>query len=143
MKRLLTTGAVVAALAFSLVACSDDDSSPKDEATKAAGETCTNLAALKSDTAALKNLDAASATKDQLKEANQKVQDDWDKVKDSLGDLTSAKRDAVKGAADDLKSAYEDVPGDATGKDALTELKPQIDKLAETTAAASTELKCP
>ncbi|MEV6108985.1 hypothetical protein AB0M28_30420 [Streptomyces sp. NPDC051940] len=142
MKRSLATGAVCAAVLLSLAACSDDDESPAEKATKAAGELCTDLTQMKSDVAALGALDAKTATKDQIKTATDAVQEDWDDIKDNLGDLASAKKDALSDATGDLKSSYDDLSGDTTGEEARTELQPQITKLQETVDAASTGLKC-
>lgn len=116
--------------------------SPKAEATRAASALCTNLSTLKGDTAKLDALDPATATKDQIKDAHEAVQKDWTAVSGDLGDLKGAKKDAVSGAADGLKKAYEDLPGDTTGKEALTALRRQIRKLNETAAAASTSVAC-
>ncbi|NGO74169.1 hypothetical protein G6045_00475 [Streptomyces sp. YC504] len=141
MKRLLISAAACAALALTVTSCSDDES-PKDEATQAASELCSDLSELKADNAKLKALDA-SATKEQFQDAYNDVVDDWDDVSEHLNELDSAKKDAVQGAADDLKQAYGDLPGDTTGAQGVAKLKPQIEKLDETVAAASTGLKCP
>ncbi|MCX5197113.1 hypothetical protein OOK31_24995 [Streptomyces sp. NBC_00249] len=141
MKRFVATTLICATAALGLSACSDD-SSPAEEATKAAGALCNDLALLKADTAKLRALDPANATKDQIKEAYDAVQKDWENVKANRAALQEAKRDAVKGAADDLKKAYEDLPGDTTGKDAVTAITPQAQKLEQTVDAASTTLKC-
>ncbi|MFE2283830.1 hypothetical protein ACFXDJ_06625 [Streptomyces sp. NPDC059443] len=141
MKRFVATTMLCATAALGLTACSDD-SSPKDKATQAASALCTNLSALKGDTAKLDALDPATATKDQIKDAYEAVQKDWAAVSSDLGDLKGAKKDAVSGAADGLKKAYEGLPGDTTGKDALTAIRPQIQKLNETAAAASTSVAC-
>ncbi|NBE56812.1 hypothetical protein [Streptomyces boluensis] len=142
MKRLVAAGAVCAVLALSTTACSDSDSSPEDEATKAASELCENLGELKADNQKLAALDPATATKEQVQDAYDDVKDDWNDVKGNLSALSSAKRDAVQGASDDLRQASEDVPGDTTAQQTLTDLKPQIDKLATTVSDASTSLKC-
>lgn len=84
----------------------------------------------------------ATATKDQIKDAYEAVQKDRTAVSGDLGDLKGAKKDAVSGAADGLKKAYEGLPGDTTGKDAPTTLRPQIRKLNETAAAASVSIAC-
>ncbi|MEV0317325.1 hypothetical protein ACIBKX_23075 [Streptomyces sp. NPDC050658] len=144
MKRLLATGMLCAALALSVTSCSDDDDdSPREEATEAAADLCSDLSELKADNTKLRDLDPASATKEQIKDAHEDVQDGWDDVKNDLGKLDSAKKEALTNAADDLKKAYDDLPDDTTGKDALNQLQPQIKKLDETLAAASTDLKCP
>ncbi|MFD4240141.1 hypothetical protein ACFWP3_00730 [Streptomyces sp. NPDC058525] len=141
MKRFPVIGVLCVGAAFGLAACSDD-SSPSEEATKAAADVCSGLTELRADNAKLKALDPASATKDQVKDAYEAVREDWDGVKDNLGKLREAERAAVQSASDDLKKAYEDLPGDTTGKDALTKLQPQIQKLDETSAAAATGLQC-
>ncbi|MFD3699876.1 hypothetical protein ACFWUZ_27775 [Streptomyces sp. NPDC058646] len=141
MKRFPVIGVFCVSAVFGLSACSDD-SSPAEEATQAAADVCTDLGALKADNAKLRALDPAVATKDQVKDAYEAVQKDWDGVKDNLSKLREAEQAAVKAAAEDLKKGYEGLPGDTTGQDALTKLQPQIMKLDETTAAASTGLKC-
>ncbi|MFB7177562.1 hypothetical protein ACFCYI_07660 [Streptomyces sp. NPDC056257] len=141
MKRFPVIGLLCVSVAFGLSACSDD-SSPEEEATQAAKDLCTDLTALKADNAKLKALNPATATKDQVKEAYDAVQEDWSGVKDNLSKLKDAEREAVKSAAENLKKGYEDLPGDTTGKDALTQLQPQIQKLDETATAASTGLRC-
>ncbi|MEU9376145.1 hypothetical protein AB0D94_20540 [Streptomyces sp. NPDC048255] len=142
MKRLPVIGVLCATAVFGLTACSDDSSSPSEEATKAASELCTDLSELKADNAKLRALNPSSATKDQVKEAHQAVQDDWNSVKENASQLKEAERSAVQTAAEDLKKAYEALPGDTTGQDALAKLQPQILKLDEATTSASTGLKC-
>ncbi|MGW6691591.1 hypothetical protein [Streptomyces sp. NPDC054961] len=141
MKRLPVIGVLCAAAVFGLTACSDD-SSPSEDATKAASELCADLSELKGDTAKLKALNPSSATKDQVKDAQQAVQDDWNSVKTNASQLKEAERAAVQSATEDLKKAWDDVPGDTTGKDALTMLQPQIQKLDQATTAAAAGLKC-
>lgn len=141
MKRFAVIGAVCVTAAFGLTACSDD-STPAEDATKAAANVCTDLSALKADNAKLKALDPAHATKDQIKEAYDAVQEDWANVKDNLGKLKEAERTAVQSAAEDLKKGYEDLPGDTTGQTALTQLQPQIQKLDESATVAATGLRC-
>ncbi|WP_411103523.1 hypothetical protein [Streptomyces sp. cmx-4-9] len=142
MKRFPVIGVLCVSAVFGLSACSDDSSSPAEEATKASANACTDLNALKADNAKLKALDPAVATKDQVKDAYNAVQNDWDGVKENLSKLKQAEQDAVKAAAENLKKGYEGLPGDTTGKDALTQLQPQIQQLDQATAAASTGLKC-
>ncbi|MET9470281.1 hypothetical protein ABZY44_36905 [Streptomyces sp. NPDC006544] len=141
MKRLPVIGVLCAAAVFGLSACSDD-SSPSEDATKAASALCADLSELKGDTAKLKALDPSSATKDQVKDAQQAVQDDWNSVKTNASQMKEAERSAVQSATEDLKKAWDDVPGDTTGKDALTMLQPQIQKLDQATTAAAAGLKC-
>ncbi|MFD3805443.1 hypothetical protein ACFWSF_28095 [Streptomyces sp. NPDC058611] len=142
MKRLPVIGLLCATALFGLAACSDDSSSPSEEATKAASELCTDLSLLKADNAKLKALNPATATKDQVKDAQQAVQDDWNSVKENVSQLREAERSAVQNAAEGLKKGYEDLPGDTTGQDALTQLQPQIQQLDQATTAAATGLKC-
>uniref|UniRef100_A0AAU2JPE7 NarX-like N-terminal domain-containing protein n=1 Tax=Streptomyces sp. NBC_00049 TaxID=2903617 RepID=A0AAU2JPE7_9ACTN len=141
MKRFPVIGVLCVSAVFGLAACSDD-SSPAEEATEAAADLCTDLNALKADNAKLKALNPAVATKDQIKDAVDAVQEDWENVKSNTQKMKDAERSAVQGAAENLKKAYEDLPGDTTGKDALTQLQPQIQKLEESTTAASTGLRC-
>ncbi|MCX4692333.1 hypothetical protein [Streptomyces sp. NBC_01408] len=141
MKRFPVIGVLCVSAAFGLAACSDD-SSPAEEATKAAADLCTDLGALKADNAKLKALNPATATKDQIKEAYDAVQSDWDNVKENLSKLRESEQAAVKAAAEDLKKGYEGLPGDTTGQQALTQLQPQVQKLDEATTAASTGLRC-
>ncbi|MEU6947505.1 hypothetical protein ABZ957_20070 [Streptomyces sp. NPDC046316] len=49
-----------------LTACSDDNGSASEDATRSAGQLCTDLSELKAANAKLKALDPASATKDQV-----------------------------------------------------------------------------
>ncbi len=56
--------------------------------------------------------------------------------------MKDAEREAVQQAAENLKKGYEGLPGDTTGKDALTQLQPQIQQLEDATTTASTGLKC-
>lgn len=142
MKRFPVIGVLCVSAAFGLAACSDDSSSPSEEATKAAADLCTDLSALKADNAKLKALSPASATKDQIKDAYDAVQKDWEGVKDNLTKLKEDERNAVRSAAENLSTAYKDLPGDTTGKDALTKLQPQIQALDEATTSATTGLKC-
>lgn len=142
MKRFPVIGVLCVSAVFGLSACSDDSSSPAEDATKAAADACSDLTALKADNAKLKALDPAAATKDQVKDAYEAVQKDWDGVKDNLSKLKQAEQDAVKTAAENLKKSYEGLPGDTTGKDALTQLQPQIQQLDQATASAATGLKC-
>ncbi|MFJ8013690.1 hypothetical protein [Streptomyces sp. NPDC096339] len=143
MKRLAITAALGTATAvLFLSGCSSDDSSPKEQATKAAADLCDGLSTLKADQAKLAALDPATTTKDQLGDAVKAVQKDWESVASSLGDLDSAKKSAVQSAVGDLKSGYADLPGDATGADAQAKLKPQVQKLDETLVAASAGVKC-
>ncbi|MFD5143774.1 hypothetical protein [Streptomyces sp. NPDC058401] len=143
MKRLPIAAALGAAAALFLTGCSSDDPSPKEQATQAASELCTGLSTLKADQAKLAALDPASATKDQIKDAVDAVQTDWDNVSSSLKDLGAAKKSAVGSAVGDLKSGFGNLPGDTTGSDALTQLKPQIQKFDETLVAASVGVTCP
>ncbi|GAA0301087.1 hypothetical protein GCM10010302_44570 [Streptomyces polychromogenes] len=144
MKRFPVIGVLCVSAVLGLAACSDnsDDNSAAEQATKAAADLCTDLNALKADNAKLKALDPASSTKDQVKDAYDAVQKDWGNVKENLAKLKKAEQDAVKDAAENLKKGYEGLPGDTTGKDALTKLQPQIQKLDEASTAASTGLKC-
>ncbi|MFE9256989.1 hypothetical protein [Streptomyces sp. NPDC006879] len=142
MKRLLASGVLCVTVALSLTACSSDEESPAEQASKAAAQVCTNLTTLKSDSAALRALNPASATKDQIKEANDAVQQDWANVKESLATLDETRSQAVEDATEDLKNAYEDLPGDVTGSQALTELQPQINALDSSVSAAASGLNC-
>ncbi|MFD3549968.1 hypothetical protein ACFWUW_31040 [Streptomyces sp. NPDC058655] len=142
MKRLPVIGVLCAVAVFGLTACSDDSSSPSEQATEAASELCTDLSELKADNAKLRALNPASATKDQVQEAQQAVQDDWNSVKENASQLREAERSAVQSAAENLKKAYDALPGDTTGQDALAQLQPQILKLDEATTSASTSLTC-
>ncbi len=141
MKRFPVIGVLCVSAVFGLSACSDDPS-PSEEATQAAADLCTDLGALKADNAKLKALNPATATKDQIKEAYDAVQEDWADVKENVSKLREAERAAVQAAAEDLKKGYEDLPGDTTGKDALTQLQPQIQNLDQTTTAAANRLQC-
>ncbi|MFJ1564450.1 hypothetical protein [Streptomyces erythrochromogenes] len=141
MKRFPVVGVLCLSAVFGLSACSDD-SSPAEEATEAAADLCTDLNALKADNAKLKALNPAVATKDQIKEAYDAVQEDWANVKENASKLKDAEREAVQSAAENLKKGYEDLPGDTTGKDALTQLQPQIQSLDQATTAAASGLKC-
>ncbi|KJK52388.1 hypothetical protein [Streptomyces sp. NRRL F-4428] len=142
MKRFPVIGVLCLSAVFGLGACSDDSSSPSEDASEAAADLCTDLNALKADNAKLKALNPAVATKDQIKEAHDAVQQDWEDVKENAGKMKDAERSAVQSAAENLKKAYEDLPGDTTGRDALTQLQPQIQQLDDATAAASSGLKC-
>jgi predicted nucleic acid-binding Zn-ribbon protein len=142
MKRFPVIGVLCVSAAFGLAACSDDSSSPSEEATKAAADLCTDLNALKADNAKLKALDPAVATKDQVKDAYDAVQKDWEGIQSNMTKMKQAEQDAVKSAAEGLKKAYGDLPGDTTGKDALTKLQPQIQTLDQAATTASTGLKC-
>ncbi|MGW6576164.1 hypothetical protein ACWGAN_28885 [Streptomyces sp. NPDC054945] len=142
MKRFPVIGVLCVGAILGLSACSDDSSSPAEEATKAAAELCTDLNALKADNAKLKALDPANATKDQVKDAYEAVQKDWDNVKENANQLKDAERAAVQSAAEDLKKSYQNLPGDTTGKDARTQLQPQIESLEAATTNASTGLRC-
>ncbi|GAA2617064.1 MULTISPECIES: type IV pili methyl-accepting chemotaxis transducer N-terminal domain-containing protein [Streptomyces] len=141
MKRFPVIGVLCVGAILGLSACSDD-SSPEEEATKAAADLCTDLAALKADNAKLKALDPANATKDQVKDAYEAVQKDWEGVKENANQLKDAEREAVKSAAEDLKKSYQGLPGDTTGKDARTQLQPQIENLDQAATAAATGLRC-
>ncbi|MFE9481773.1 hypothetical protein ACFYNM_24585 [Streptomyces spororaveus] len=141
MKRFPVIGVLCVGAILGLSACSDD-SSPEEEATKAAADLCTDLAALKADNAKLKALDPANATKDQVKDAYEAVQKDWEGVKENANQLKDAEREAVKSAAEDLKKSYQSLPGDTTGKDARTQLQPQIENLDQAATAAATGLRC-
>ncbi|MFD9573534.1 hypothetical protein ACFWBI_27275 [Streptomyces sp. NPDC059982] len=143
MKRFPVIGVLCVSAAFGLAACSDSSSSsPAEQASQAAADLCTDLNALKADNAKLRTLDPAVATKDQVKSAYDAVQKDWENVRNNLTKLKEEQRNAVKAAAESLKSGYQDLPGDTTGKDALTKLQPQIQTLDQATTAASTSLKC-
>ncbi|MGW3322669.1 hypothetical protein [Streptomyces virginiae] len=141
MKRFPVIGVLCVGAILGLSACSDD-SSPAEEATKAAADLCTDLNALKADNAKLKALNPANATKDQVKDAYEAVQKDWEGVKENATQLKDAEREAVKSAAEDLKKSYQDLPGDTTGKDARTQLQPQIENLDAAATAAATGLRC-
>ncbi|MEU8773774.1 hypothetical protein [Streptomyces sp. NPDC048606] len=142
MKRFAATTLICATAALGLSACSDDSTTPKEEATQAAQALCTNLSSLKGDTAKLRALDPANATKDQIKDAYEAVKKDIDAMGDNLQSLEQAKRDALKSAGENLKKAYEDLPGDTTGQNVMTAIQPQVKTLEETVAASSTTLKC-
>ncbi|MEW2416924.1 hypothetical protein AB0953_24785 [Streptomyces sp. NPDC046866] len=142
MKRFVASGLLCAVVAVGASACSSNDKTPEEEATQAAAELCTNLTKLKSDNAALKALNPATATKDQMQQAYEAVQTDWKKVKESRQTMKSAEREAVKDAAENLKKSYDDLPGDTTGKDALTQLQPQIQALDTAVNEAATSLRC-
>ncbi|MEU9298908.1 hypothetical protein [Streptomyces sp. NPDC048269] len=141
MKRFPVIGVLCVSAVFGLAACSDD-SSPSEDATKAAADLCTDLTSLKADNAKLKALNPATATKDQVKDAYDAVREDWDNVKENANQLKEAERAAVQDAADNLKKAYDGLPGDTTGKDARTQLQPQIDQLDQATTNATTGLRC-
>ncbi|MEV0985750.1 hypothetical protein [Streptomyces sp. NBC_01343] len=143
MKRFVASGLLCAAVVLGASACSsDDDTTPAEAASSASAALCTNLVQLKSDSAALKALNPATATKDQLKSAYDAVQTSWKNVKESTSALKSAEKDAVTSAAENLKKAYEDLPGDTTGKDAATQLQPQVQALDTATTEATTAHKC-
>ncbi|MEV7562369.1 hypothetical protein ACGFYY_17590 [Streptomyces sp. NPDC048331] len=142
MKRFPVVGVLCVGAILGLSACSDDSSSPAEEATKAAAELCTDLNALKADNAKLKALDPANATKDQVKDAYEAVQQDWENVKENAKQMKDAERAAVQSAAENLKKSYQDLPGDTTGKDARTQLQPQIESLDAAAANASSGLRC-
>ncbi|MFF2195097.1 type IV pili methyl-accepting chemotaxis transducer N-terminal domain-containing protein [Streptomyces sp. NPDC058157] len=144
MKRLPLIGVLCVSAVLGLAACSDnkDENAAEEQATKAAADLCTDLNALKADNAKLKALNPSSATKDQVKDAYDAVQKDWSNVKENLTKMKQAQQEAVKDAAENLKKGYEALPGDTTGKDALTKLQPQIQKLDEASTDASTGLKC-
>ncbi|MFE2875415.1 hypothetical protein ACFXG6_12765 [Streptomyces roseus] len=143
MKRFVASSLLCAAVVLGASACSsDDNSTPQEAASSASAALCTNLVQLKSDNAALKALNPATATKDQLKSAYDAVQNDWKKVKESSSALKSAEKEAVTTAAEDLKKAYENLPGDTTGKDAVTQLQPQIQALDTAAAQATTANNC-
>ncbi len=141
MKRFPVIGVLCVGAILGLSACSDD-SSPAEEASQAAADLCTDLNALKADNAKLKALDPANATKDQVKDAYEAVQKDWENVKENASQLKDAERAAVQSAAENLKKSYQDLPGDTTGKDARTQLQPQIEQLDQATTAAATGLRC-
>ncbi|MEU9234340.1 hypothetical protein [Streptomyces subrutilus] len=115
---------------------------PTDDPTAAAAQLCTNLNELKADNAKLRALDPANATKEQIQEAYSDVQDDWKDVADSTATWDTARKDAVKTAADDLKTAYEALPGDTTGRESVTALKPHTDKLETAVTEAHSSLNC-
>lgn len=142
MNRLQLKAAACAIALLALAGCSDDDS-PEEQATKAASQACDDLGQLKTDTAALDGLDPATATKDQIKDAYEEVRDDWDDVNDDLSELDDAKRTALQAASDDLKRAYDDLPGNTTGRQALTALQPSVDQLGQTVTGALSGLDCP
>ncbi|MFE6846138.1 hypothetical protein [Streptomyces sp. NPDC057686] len=143
MKRFVASGLLCAAAVLGASACSsDDNATPEEAASSASAALCTSLVQLKSDNAALKALNPATATKDQLKSAYDAVQADWKKVKESSSALKSAEKEAVTTAAENLKKAYEDLPGDTTGKDAITQLQPQIQALDTAAAQATTANNC-
>ncbi|MEU5807138.1 hypothetical protein [Streptomyces sp. NPDC047718] len=142
MKRFVASGLLCAAVVLGASACSNNDTTPQEEATKAAAELCTNLVQLKSDSAALKALNPATATKDQMQKAYDAVQTDWKNVKESKQAMKSAEREAVQSAAENLKKGYEDLPGDTTGKDALTQLQPQIQALDMAVGEAADRHDC-
>ncbi|CAM5246005.1 type IV pili methyl-accepting chemotaxis transducer N-terminal domain-containing protein [Streptomyces avidinii] len=141
MKRFPVIGVLCVGAILGLSACSDD-SSPAEEASQAAADLCTDLNALKADNAKLKALDPANATKDQVKDAYEAVQKDWENVKENANQLKDAERAAVQSAAENLKKSYQDLPGDTTGKDARTQLQPQIEQLDQATTAAATGQRC-
>ncbi|MEU3409557.1 hypothetical protein ABZ766_37190 [Streptomyces sp. NPDC006670] len=130
---LLSVGGATAAFAA--------DPSPNQSA--AAAQLCTDLNKLRSDATALFGLKPASATKDQVKAAYNDVRDGWDAVSKSTAEWNAAQKDAVKSAADGLKKTWDDLPGDATGAEAATKLKPQAQMLDSAVKSARTSLKCP
>ncbi|WP_329198581.1 MULTISPECIES: hypothetical protein [unclassified Streptomyces] len=142
MKRLIASGLLCAAVVLGVSACSSDDTTPQEKATKAAAEMCSNLTQLRADNAKLKTLNPATATKDQIQDAYNAVQTDWKNLKASRETMKSAERDAVQSSAEDLKKAYENLPGDTTGKDALSQLQPQIRSLDDAVRQAATT-QCP
>ncbi|MEU6986337.1 hypothetical protein ABZ946_23350 [Streptomyces sp. NPDC046324] len=142
MKRHLMAGVLGVIVVLAVTACSDDNGSASEDATKAAGELCTDISELKADNAKLKALDPASATKDQVEEAVAAIRDDWDSIKENAATMRESERTAVQDAAEDLKKSYDDLPDDTTGRDALAQLQPQIQKLDETATAAATSLSC-
>ncbi|MFD7836558.1 hypothetical protein [Streptomyces sp. NPDC059761] len=143
MKRFVASGLLCTAAVLGASACSSsDDTTPAEAASSASAALCTNLVQLKSDNAALKALNPATATKDQLQSAYNAVQTDWKNVKENSSALKSAEKDAVTTAAENLKKAYEDLPGDTTGKDAITQLQPQIQALDTAATQATTANNC-
>ncbi|MFJ6720104.1 hypothetical protein [Streptomyces sp. NPDC091259] len=142
MKRFVASGLICAAVVLGASACSSNDETPEEKASKAGAELCTNLTQLKSDNAALKALNPATATKDQMQKAYDAVQTDWKNVKENTQTMKSAERDAVQSAAENLKKAYEGLPGDTTGKEALTQLQPQIQQLDAAATQAATDHHC-
>ncbi|WKD33557.1 hypothetical protein [Streptomyces xanthophaeus] len=142
MKRFPVIGVLCVGAILGLSACSDDSSSPAEEASQAAADLCTDLNALKADNAKLKALDPANATKDQVKDAYEAVQKDWANVKENAAQLKDAERASVQSAAENLKKSYQDLPGDTTGKEARTQLQPQIEQLDQAAQAAATGLRC-
>lgn len=142
MKRFVASGLLCAAVVLGASACSSNDETPAEKASKAGAELCTNLTQLKSDNAALKALNPATATKDQMQKAYDAVQTDWKNVKQNTQTMKSAERDAVQSAAENLKKAYESLPGDTTGREALTQLQPQIQQLDTAATQAATDHHC-
>ncbi|MEU3316270.1 hypothetical protein ACGFY6_01830 [Streptomyces sp. NPDC048387] len=142
MKRFVASGLLCAAVVLGASACSSNDTTPQEEASTAAAELCTNLVQLKSDNAALKALNPATATKDQIHNAVEAVRTDWKNVKESKQTMKSAEREAVQEATDNLKKGYDDLPGDTTGKDALTQLQPQIQAVDTAVQQSAASLKC-
>ncbi|MEU8465543.1 hypothetical protein [Streptomyces sp. NPDC029003] len=130
---LLSAG--VAAPAFAA------DPSPNPSA--AAAQLCTDLNKLRSDATALSGLNPASATKDQVKDAYNDVKGGWETVGKSKAEWNAAQKQAVKSAADGLKKTWDDLPGDTTGAQAATKLKPQATALDSAVKSARTGLKCP
>ncbi|MFF2191409.1 hypothetical protein [Streptomyces sp. NPDC058157] len=130
---LLSVGGASAAFAA--------DPSPNQSA--AAAQLCTDLNELRSDATALFGLNPASATKDQVKDAYDDVRDGWDDVSESTAAWNAAQKDAVKSAADGLKKTWDGLPGDVTGAEAATKLKPQAQMLDSAVKSARTGLKCP
>ncbi|GAA0274808.1 hypothetical protein GCM10010302_10510 [Streptomyces polychromogenes] len=130
---LLSVGGASAAFAA--------DPSPNQSA--AAAQLCTDLNELRSDATALFGLNPASATKDQVKSAYNDVRDEWGEVSKSTAAWNAAQKEAVKSAADGLKKTWDDLPGNATGAEAATKLKPQAQKLDSAVKSARTGLKCP
>ncbi|MFD3551908.1 hypothetical protein ACFWWA_07380 [Streptomyces goshikiensis] len=141
----MSTGAalVLAAGGASAAFAAGPSDPPSGQPSAAAAELCTDLTKLNSDAAALNALNPSTATKDQVKSAYDAVQTSWETVAKSTATWEAAQKDAVKSAADGLKKSYQALPGDTTGSDAVTKLKPQAETLDTAVKAARTGLSCP
>lgn len=134
--RALSAIAVIT-LALGLAACGSD------EETQASAEQnlCSALGTFASAVQGLHGLNADSSKGD-IEEQQQAVQNAWSGVQDAAEGVQQADTAALESAQSGLQSAVDGLSSDTTVKEALPELQPQLQTLAQAYKQTYDGLNC-
>lgn len=133
--RSIAAVAVLAA-AFTLTACSEDDSSADNEAAA-----CAAVETLRAKVQELGTLTAES-TVDQIREVRDGVKSAYSDLVSNLGDVAEDREDQLDEAFEAFSDGVDDVKGSATVGEALGTLTEEAAGITSAETALSAELGC-